>query len=628
MSGNHVDRREFLATGVGLAAAIATSPVLASPNDRIRLGIVGCGGRGTYLLNQALAAAPGQLEIVALCDVWSVAREKMAALLAEKLPGQKPRLVSRHQELLETPGLDGVIIATPDFAHPGVLIDAVRAGKDAFVEKPLSARLEDAVAALDAVEASKQIVQVGTQRRSNPQFQAAAEYVRSGALGSDLQDRNGVEPQRTELAASRRHGEPEADVDWEQYQMYHPKRPFDPVRYRCWHWYYEYTTGLVGLLGSHMIDVALWFMNDPFPASAVALGDILTWKDGRQTSDTAEYVFEFPKGWLLTFSSRLGSGPETDYEIFYGQERTLDTRDWISRSAANKRPDDATDMSLTSRSWWSTVTLVTGSNACGRVKTPNAPIQAGFAHAVACCLGREAERTGRKMRYDPATRRIVEARPFTRLDALGESLTPGCPGTPSGHVDLLGRSRAVPQLSSPEHDDRGRSVGRRRARHADAIGRIYLRAWRCARALRARARPRADAGDRRVRRARCGSPTRGRSRRRSRRRAAARVRHLVTHIASTPDTIGTVGMERDHNRPASQRIRESPCSVALNFVFFLPSVASVPATSSTNAPSPVKAPVPLPSRTPLAPVKLSVPFCTSNRSFVTETPPPSFVSPE
>ena len=152
MSGNHVDRREFLATGVGLAAAIATSPVLASPNDRIRLGIVGCGGRGTYLLNQALAAAPGQLEIVALCDVWSVAREKMAALIAEKLPGQKPRLVSRHQELLETPGLDGVIIATPDFAHPGVLIDAVRAGKDAFVEKPLSARLEDAVAALDAVE--------------------------------------------------------------------------------------------------------------------------------------------------------------------------------------------------------------------------------------------------------------------------------------------------------------------------------------------------------------------------------------------------------------------------------------------------------------------------------------------
>ena len=94
MSGNTVDRREFLATGVGLAAAaLTTSSAHASPNERIRLGIVGCGGRGTYLLNQALAAAPGQLEIVALCDVWSVAREKMAALVAEKLPGQTPRLL-------------------------------------------------------------------------------------------------------------------------------------------------------------------------------------------------------------------------------------------------------------------------------------------------------------------------------------------------------------------------------------------------------------------------------------------------------------------------------------------------------------------------------------------------------
>lgn len=409
MSATQFDRREFLATGVGLAAAALTTPTAtASPNDRIRLGVVGCGGRGTYLLNQALAAAPGQLEIVALCDVWSAAREKMAAFVAEKLPGQKPRLVSRHHELLETPGLDGVIIATPDFAHPGVLVDVVRAGKDAFVEKPLSARLEDAVAALDAVEAGKQIVQVGTQRRSDPRFLAAAEYVKSGALGPICKietawNRN-VPSWRRPVDMVK-----EADVDWEQYQMYHPKRPFDPVRYRCWHWFYEYTTGLVGLLGSHMIDVALWFMNDPFPVSAVALGDTLTWKDGRQTSDTAEYVFEFPKGWLLTFSSRLGSGPESDFEIFYGQERTLDTRDWISRPAANRRPDGATDIALPAQ------TVVEHGHVgnwldCMRTRTtPNAPIQAGYAHAVTCCLGREAERTGRKMRYDPATRRIVEA---------------------------------------------------------------------------------------------------------------------------------------------------------------------------------------------------------------------------
>ena len=90
-----------------------------------------------------------------------------------------------------------------------------------------------------------------------------------------------------------------------------------------------------------MIDVALWFMEDPFPSSAVALGRTLSWKDGRDISDTAEYVFEFPKGWMLTFSSRLGSGPESDFEVFYGKTRTLDSRDWTSRAADNTRPADA-----------------------------------------------------------------------------------------------------------------------------------------------------------------------------------------------------------------------------------------------------------------------------------------------
>jgi predicted dehydrogenase len=207
------------------------------------------------------------------------------------------------------------------------------------------------------------------------------------------------------------------DVDWEQYQMYLPKRPFDPMRYRRWQCFYDYTTGLVGLLGSHMIDVALWFMDDPFPSSAVALGGTLSWKDGREISDTAEYIFEFPKGWLLTFSSRLGSGPETDYEVFCGRERTLDSRDWTSRPSANTRPADAKDIVLTDPTKETNGSLTQG-GASEHVanwieclvsrRQPNAPIEAGFAHAVACCLGREAERTGRRVRYDAAARRIVE----------------------------------------------------------------------------------------------------------------------------------------------------------------------------------------------------------------------------
>ncbi|HEX7085836.1 MAG TPA: Gfo/Idh/MocA family oxidoreductase [Vicinamibacterales bacterium] len=419
MGDASVPRRDFLATGVGLAAAALAVPArVRGANDRIGIGVVGCGVRGRYLLNEILNVAADRVDVVALCDVWTPARERLAEHLQSRVPGAKPKLMARHQDLLAVPGLDAVVIATPDHTHTTVLIDAVRAGKDAYVEKPLSARLEDAVAALDAVKATDRIVQVGTQRRSSPRFHAAYEYVRSGALGDICK----IETAWNRNVASWARPYDmvrEQDVDWEQYLGYLPKRPFDPMRYVRWQCFHDYTTGLVGLLGSHMIDVALWFMEDPFPTSAVALGGTLTWRDGREISDTAEYVFEFPKGWLLTFSSRLGSGPESDYQVFYGRKRFLDSRDWTSRPADHRRPPDAQDYVLPAPPARTDGSLTAGDaqphvrnwiECIQSRRTPNAPIDVGFAHAVACCLGREAERTGRRMRYDAATRTIVEAR--------------------------------------------------------------------------------------------------------------------------------------------------------------------------------------------------------------------------
>jgi predicted dehydrogenase len=419
MSEVSLPRREFLVAGMGLAAAALTAQrgEAQSANDRINIGLIGCGVRGTYILGEALAAAPGRIQVVALCDVWSQAREKLAASLAEKDPKQKPRLVARHQELLQTPGLDAVIITTPDHAHCTVLMDAVHAGKDAYVEKPLCAKLEDAVKAHDVVKASDRIVQVGTQRRSSPRFLAAHDYVKSGALGPICKIETAWNRNVASWARPYDMCKP-SDIDWDQYQMYLPKREFDPMRYRRWQCFYDYTSGLVGLLGSHMIDVALWFMDDPYPTSAVALGRTLTWKDGREISDTAEYIFEFPKGWMLTFSSRLGSGPESDYEVFHGKTRSLDSRDWTSRAADNARNTEAKEFVLPTPPASAEGSLTSGDAgphvanwiSCLRSrKQPNGPIDIGYAHAVACCLGREAERTGRRMKYDAPNRRIVEA---------------------------------------------------------------------------------------------------------------------------------------------------------------------------------------------------------------------------
>ena len=185
MSDSRLPRRDFLATGMGLAAAALTTARAGavSPNDKINLGIIGCGVRGTYILSEAMAAGAGKVNVVGVCDVWSMARDKMATALAEKQGGQRPKEFTRYHDLLAMPGLDAVIITTPDHAHCPVLIDTVKAGKDAYVEKPLCARLEDAWAAHDVVLASDRIVQVGTQRRSSRKFQAALDYVKTGALG-------------------------------------------------------------------------------------------------------------------------------------------------------------------------------------------------------------------------------------------------------------------------------------------------------------------------------------------------------------------------------------------------------------------------------------------------------------
>jgi predicted dehydrogenase len=421
MSEITVPRRDFLAAGVGLAAAAALAGqrgMAYGANDRINLGLIGCGVRGNYILSEALASGQGNIQVVGMCDVWKQARETTAAKLTEKMPEQKPKLFARYEEMLAMPGLDAVIVTTPDHAHCTVLIAAVHAGKDVYVEKPLCAKLEDAVKAFDVVKASKQVVQVGTQRRSSPRFLAAHEYVKSGALGQICKietawNRNVASWARPYDMCKRE------EVDWDQYQMSLPKRDWDPMRYRRWQCFYDYTSGLVGLLGSHMIDVALWFMDDPFPSSAVALGRTLTWKDGREISDTAEYVFEFPKGWMLTFSSRLGSGPESDYEVFHGQTRSLDSRDWTSRAADNARNTDLKPYLLPEPTHAASNADLTSGDAGPHVanwvdclrsrKTPNGPIDIGYNHAVACCLGREAERTGRRMKYDAPNRRIIEA---------------------------------------------------------------------------------------------------------------------------------------------------------------------------------------------------------------------------
>jgi predicted dehydrogenase len=429
-----MNRRKFLRDAVSGAAGLAVSASFPrqvhGANDRIRIGLVGCGSRGNFLLEQTLRHAQAHnVEIAALCDVWSVNLERTRASLSEK-QAARPRLFRRYGDLLDMKDLDAVIIATPDFAHTQILIDATHRRRDVFVEKPMSTVLEQANEAVRLVQRTGNIVQVGTQRRSDPRHQAGAQLLQSGILGkvSEVEAawHDAAPRWARDVSNVRRE-----DVDWEQYLMFLPREPFRPERFRRWHLYKDFTLGTPALLGAHLIDVAVWFMDDPLPTSAVAHGGVYVWKDGREHADTLDCILEYPKQFILNYSTRLGNNHAVPEVVFYGTRGTFDTRSWTASGeggGAEALPapvtvpvparDVATGAPATGNTLAATQNdprvqgdehMINWLECLRSRKTPNAPVEVGYAHTIASILCFEAWNTGRRQTFDAATRSVRAA---------------------------------------------------------------------------------------------------------------------------------------------------------------------------------------------------------------------------
>jgi predicted dehydrogenase len=443
------DRRDFIRTSAAAAAGITMAAALPKEvlgaNSRLRLGLIGCGSRGNYLLGEVFRSAQElNVEVAALCDVWKVNLERTAARVTQTQTGMPaPKTFARYSDLLALKDIDAVMIATPDFAHTEILIAATKAKKDAFCEKPMATVLDHAKTAMTLVRENKTIVQIGTQRRSDLRHQQGAKLIQSGILGTI-----------SEIEAAWHDAAPRwarpyddiraADVDWEQYLMFLPKEPFNPARFRRWHLYKDFTTGTPSLLGSHLMDVAIWFMNDPLPTSAVAHGGVYVWKDGREHADTIDCVLEYPKGFILNYSTRLGNKRLTPEVVFYGTKGTFDTESWTARGEgggtdaitqevhipkpaggpatrpATQQVSPALMMSQTSAQPQPAAGLAQNDPRVegeGHVKnwlecirsraTPNAPIEVGYSHSVASIMCLKAWETGRRQKYDPARMEIV-----------------------------------------------------------------------------------------------------------------------------------------------------------------------------------------------------------------------------
>lgn len=392
-------------------------------NDRLRVGLIGCGSRGNYLLDETFRSARAlNVEIVALCDVWKVNLELTSGRLARRQQA-KPQTFARYGDLLSLKDLDAVIIATPDFAHTPILIEATKLRKDAFVEKPMATVLDHAKTAMKLVRDNKTIVQIGVQRRSDPRHEAGAKLIQSGILGHVSEIEAAWHDSAPRWARDYSDVKKE-DVDWEQYLMFLPKEPFNAARFRRWHFYKDFTTGTPSLLGSHLMDVAIWFMDDPLPRSAVAHGGVYVWKDGREHADTMDCLLEYPKGFLLDYSTRLGNNKPVPEVIFYGTRGTFDTQSWTARGEgggrdAIKEPVTVTDpkKAAPAEAQASASNLAPGLQMndqrvggeghvqnwleCARSRrTPNAPIEVGYAQSVSSIMCLQAWVSGRRQIYD------------------------------------------------------------------------------------------------------------------------------------------------------------------------------------------------------------------------------------
>ncbi len=444
METNQNNRREFLKAGSAALAATAVAlnaksyAQVMGANDRVRVGVVGCGDRmkGGDLPAFQQNAKDMNFQIVAVSDIWKMRREQGADFI-EKLCGNRPDQVRNNDELYARKDVDAIIIATADFQHAYHGAEAVEAGRDAYVEKPIAHTMADARRILAAVKKSGKIVQVGTQRRSTPAYQKAAEYIKSGQFGDIVMVEmtwNVNQPgrwRRPDVVPLLK----EEDTDWKRYSLGRNLGSFDARKYLEFRLFWPFSSGIPDQWLVHQIDTVHWFTGLPHPRSCVANGGIYLWKDGRTNWDTMTAVFDYgplddlSKGFQVQYSSRFTNSAGGVKELYYSNGGMIDmdkqtvtpTGGLTARFASemNMKPNLLPSMALGENSAAVNTDADTHGDPqtaanmrnwmeCVRSrKTPNAPIEAGYSHSIALCMNVAAIQTGMKVTFDEKTQQVM-----------------------------------------------------------------------------------------------------------------------------------------------------------------------------------------------------------------------------
>jgi predicted dehydrogenase len=322
-------RRSFLVSAGAAAAAVAGSSATAyAAGETLNVGLIGTGGRCRHLLG-SLVKIPG-VRVTALSDV----RDDAIAETRKRL-GKAELLITKHYpELLERKDIDAVLIASPDHWHVPMTVDACAAGKDVYVEKPLTHDLSEGQAVVDAQNKHKRIVQVGTQQRSMPHIAKAREIVQAGGIGKVVKVHMTWNRNTDRVRRFKDTLDPKG-VDWKAFLGKAREQPYDEYRMRNWRWFWDFGGGLFTDLMVHWVDVAHWVLNVDHPEKAVSLGEYVVAKDVWETPDTVQTVLSYKDSLQMHFEGTFANAREGAHIVFMGTEANL----YVDRGAYILTPE-------------------------------------------------------------------------------------------------------------------------------------------------------------------------------------------------------------------------------------------------------------------------------------------------
>ena len=423
-----MNRRNFVRTsGLGITALSASR--IKGANERVNMGLIGCGGRGRFDARN-IREAPN-VAFTAVADVYQTNADS-----AREWAGPGSKSFQDFRKLLDLKDVDAVVVGTPDHWHATATILACQAGKDVYVEKPTSLVIREGRAMVNAARKYNRIVQVGTQHRSAPHFMKIAEIIKRGDIGEVKFVRvwnyanhapNGI--------GNRPNEDPPAGLDWDMYLGPSPKVPFHRARFLgSFRYFWDYSGGYITDFGNHRIDTMQQIMGASAPKTISASGGKMLLKDDRETPDFLTVTWEY-EGFIVTYEgsninthgmggrtpghryyNSVGEWDQPNGIAFYGTEATIfaerigweifpePERAYGRRSATGETPPPKRAAKV--KRMWENVEEPSKAHALNFIesvrsrKLPNADIEIGHRGTSACLLGNIAMKTGKKLHWD------------------------------------------------------------------------------------------------------------------------------------------------------------------------------------------------------------------------------------